>query len=140
MLGGGSFGTALAQHMAQQGCKVTLWARDGAVAAAINRSRHNPRYLSTFALHQNLQASADLSAAVSDAELIVVGLPSRALRACLQAALPTLQARSVQPAYLVGTKGLEGDTLLTMHELCLRRVGRACRSAGGVAVGPQLCS
>jgi glycerol-3-phosphate dehydrogenase (NAD(P)+) len=162
VLGGGSFGTALAQHFACQGHAVRLWVRRPQQAEAINATHHNPAYLSEFALDPRVVATADLAAAVSGAQLWVSGLPSRALRGTLQqlrglldaqarsrpleqqalptalpealatalpeallTALPQALPTALPTALIVGTKGLEDDTLLTMHEVCVEVLGAA---------------
>lgn len=83
MLGGGSFGTTLANLMAADGVPVTLWLRDQAVAEEIRTAHSNQRYLPDIALDPRLAVTTDLIAAVSAAPMIFLALPSSALRAVL---------------------------------------------------------
>ena len=80
VLGGGAWGTALAQAACRAGRDVVIWARNGDVVEAI-RSRHeNPDYLPGIALVPRLEATTDLSAALTvDALLLVT--PAQHLRA-----------------------------------------------------------
>ena len=57
VLGAGSWGTALAKLMADQGFETRLWARREEQAQAINETRHNPRYLKEFALPESLEGN-----------------------------------------------------------------------------------
>ena len=75
VLGGGSWGTAIADLLAQKSTKVTLWARNEKLVAEINESHTNSHFLPDCELHSNLNATADLNAA-SQADLIVFVVPS----------------------------------------------------------------
>ncbi len=79
ILGGGSWGTALAQVARAAKRDVVLWARDPALVDTINRDHENPRYLPGIALDPGIRASADLAdAAACDVLLLVV--PAQHLR------------------------------------------------------------
>jgi glycerol-3-phosphate dehydrogenase (NAD(P)+) len=111
VLGGGSWGTALAAHLARAGHDVSLWLRDAAVAEAIAGRHENPRYLPGRPLPPALAATTDLQRAASGAEMVVVVLPSSACREGYRA----LAAVVAPGATLVSaTKGLETRTLLRM--------------------------
>lgn len=60
-----------------------LWARDKDVVDEINTSKKNSRYLGDLKLHGKLTATADLAEAVSSADLLIMGVPSKAMRATL---------------------------------------------------------
>jgi len=111
VLGAGSFGTCLAMLCAREN-DVTIWARDPEVAAAIERDRHNPRYLPDVALPSSVRATSDLGEALRDRELVICAVPSHGLRDVMTAAAPHL----ADGAILVSTvKGIEDETGLTMH-------------------------
>jgi len=78
ILGGGSFGTTLANIVAENGHQARLWLRDETQAQAINTDHINQRYMPDYPLHENLVANTDLRAVVEGAELILVSLPSSA--------------------------------------------------------------
>lgn len=111
VIGAGSFGTCLAMLCAREN-DVTIWARDPAVANAINSERHNPRYLSDVEIPQSVRATADLAEALADRELVICAVPSHGLRGVMAAAGEHI----ADGAILVSTvKGIEHETGLTMH-------------------------
>jgi glycerol-3-phosphate dehydrogenase (NAD(P)+) len=113
VLGGGSFGTCLAVLAARQHDSV-LWARDARVVEGIRRDHRNPRYLRDIDLPESLRATLDLEEALRDRELVVVSVPSHAVREMLALALPYLAPGAV----LVATKkGIELETGMTMNQV-----------------------
>lgn len=109
VLGGGSWGTALAHVLAGTGREVTLVVRDPAQAAAVNELRQNPRYLPGEALHPGIRATADVTALVP-AALVVLAVPCQHLRAAL--ADPAL-ALAADAVLVNAAKGIETGTLAT---------------------------
>ncbi len=83
ILGGGAWGTALAQLMASDGSDVTLWAREAEVVAAINADQCNPVFLPGQPLHPNIVATGDLTALGTCSMLLAVA-PAQHLRGLLQ--------------------------------------------------------
>jgi glycerol-3-phosphate dehydrogenase (NAD(P)+) len=114
ILGGGSFGTALAQLIARCGMRACLYVRTPQLADVINSTHRNPKYLSDFVLHPAVWATSDLAAALAVSDTIVSGLPSHALRAALGQLAPYL---TTPRPLVIGTKGIEPDTLMTMDEV-----------------------
>lgn len=132
ILGGGSFGTAMASILAENGHLTRLWVRDPETAAAINEDRENPRYLPGQALPEGVHATEDLGEALGGADLIFVAVPSGAFVEVLR------QARSkVADGTLVVscTKGIHEDGFLLMSQL-LEREWPHTRI--GVLSGPNL--
>src|SRR5690625_6841100 len=80
VLGGGSFGTALASIAADNGCTVRQWLRDAALAEEINRDHRNSRYLPDYAINPAVRASSDMQTVLEQAELVLVAIPSKAFR------------------------------------------------------------
>jgi glycerol-3-phosphate dehydrogenase (NAD(P)+) len=113
VLGGGSWGTTVA-HLAAHNAETTLWCRDEAVAQNVNDHCCNHRYLDGYELHPSLQATSNLAAAVTKADLLVVGVPSSAFRETLR-----LSAAFLRPWVPVVslTKGLEQGTAMRMSEV-----------------------
>jgi glycerol-3-phosphate dehydrogenase (NAD(P)+) len=120
VLGAGSWGTALSVHLARIGHDVRLWARDPELAADLATHRANPVYLPDVTLPPAVGVKDSLAAAVNDAELIVVAIPSHGCRAVVRAA-----ARYMTPGVVLvsATKGLEEDTLARMSDVVLEEVG-----------------
>jgi glycerol-3-phosphate dehydrogenase (NAD(P)+) len=124
--GAGAWGTALAIHAARLGHEVTLWARDAARAAEMQRARINARLLPGAPFPEALRVTHD--PAPGRAELGILGVPMQPLRAVL-AGLP----RSLPPLLLV-CKGLEADTLrLPLEVLAEARPDLI----GGILSGPN---
>lgn len=108
VLGGGAWGTALADHLARGGAEVVLWARDASVVAEINDAHKNDGFLPGHGLTQTLRATTDLAAATRDAAVVLNSVPSHATRAVLEAA----EAGISRSAILVNSsKGIELGTL-----------------------------
>lgn len=114
VLGAGSWGTALAVHLARTGHDVRLWARDPALAAAMSSGRDNATYLPGIPLPAALQPTNDLAQAVHGATFVVMAVPSHGLRDVARAASPY-----VPPACTIvsAVKGLEEGSLLRMSEV-----------------------
>jgi glycerol-3-phosphate dehydrogenase (NAD(P)+) len=91
---------------------VKIWSRRPEVAEAINRDRRNPRYLSEFELPPRIEATASLQEAVSDAELVILAMPSPSLREVMREA-----GAWIEPGAIIvsAVKGIEFETGLTMH-------------------------
>lgn len=86
VLGSGSWGTALAVHLAGTGHDVRLWARDGALAAQMASTRQNSVYLPGITLPGSLLPTHDMAAALEEAQFIVVAVPSHGVRDVARAA------------------------------------------------------
>ncbi|MBM3927819.1 MAG: NAD(P)-dependent glycerol-3-phosphate dehydrogenase [Sphingomonadales bacterium] len=109
VIGGGAWGTALAQVAARSGEPVTLWAREPEVVAAINDAHENTSFLRGVALSPLIRATGDL-AALRDCDAILVVAPAQHVRHVLAAAdtgaIPlVLCAKGIE----AGTRMLVGD-------------------------------
>ena len=122
VLGAGSWGTALAIHLASIGHQVRLWARDAELAADMDRRRANAVYLPDMPFPPSLTALAGLPDALLDAQLVLVAVPSHGLRQVLRHASPHLDPAAV---VLSATKGLEDGSLLRMSEVLQQEWPRA---------------
>ena len=90
VIGGGSFGTAIANILAENNVPTVLWVRDAAKAAAIQASHENSAYLPGLKLDSRLHISADLRQSLSDAAIVFVSVPSKVFRAMVQQMRPFL--------------------------------------------------
>ncbi|HET6436527.1 MAG TPA: NAD(P)H-dependent glycerol-3-phosphate dehydrogenase [Anaeromyxobacter sp.] len=114
VLGAGSWGTALASLLAGKGFPVTAWDKDGAALEEITRAHRNERYLPGVALPQNLHATLDLARALEGAELVVMAVPSFAVR---QVAIEAKRLIHAGTPLVSAGKGIEQDSLMTMSEV-----------------------
>ena len=131
VLGGGSWGTTVAS-VASANAGTTLWVRDPQTAEDINERHQNSRYLEGLTVHKNLRATTSLEEAVSTADVLVVGVPSHAVRSTLVSASPFL--RHWVPIVSL-TKGLEQGTRLRMTEVIEQELPG---HPAGVLAGPNL--
>lgn len=131
VLGGGSFGTAIANLLAENGQQVLQWMRDPAQAAAIRSVRENPRYLKGIKIHPGVQPVTDLPATLEQCDLIFVALPSGALRVVLQPLAKQLAGKSLVSL----TKGIEAQSFKLMSQIIEEVVPDAHI---GVLSGPNL--
>lgn len=132
VLGGGSFGTTLANILAENGHQVWLWLRDEAQAMAINEQRMNERYMPDYELHENLTATTDLATAVKGSELILVSLPSSAFVAVVKTMASLLEPEQI---LVSTTKGVVPGGFELMSQ-ALQRLTSSQQI--GVLSGPNL--
>ena len=131
VLGGGSFGTAVANLLAENGVEVRQWMRDPEQAEAMRNNRENPRYLKGVKIHPGVEPVNDLLATLQACELIFVALPSSALRSVLAP-----HAELLSNKLLVSlTKGIEAHTFKLMSQI-LEEIAPQARI--GVLSGPNL--
>lgn len=114
VLGGGSWGTALAIQLCRADHEVRLWDRSAERARDMQASRENRRYLPGVPLPPNLSASAGLEQTLSEAELVMAVVPSQAMREVMRQAAPFVPGGAV---VCCASKGIEQGTLLTMEEV-----------------------
>jgi len=114
VLGAGSWGTALASLLAGKGYAVTAWDKDGGVLEDIAKRHRNERYLPGVELPAGLHATSDIQKALEGAELVVMAVPSHAVRQVTIEAKRHVHAGT--PIVCVA-KGIELETLMTMSEV-----------------------
>jgi len=113
ILGGGSWGTTVAT-LVTRNAPVTLWARNPATVEEINTHQTNRTYLPDAKLPDKLVATNDIGAAVHDADVVVMGIPSQNFRAVLEEVRRHI--RAWVPVISL-TKGLELDTRMRMTQI-----------------------
>ncbi|MFV1987288.1 MAG: NAD(P)H-dependent glycerol-3-phosphate dehydrogenase [Gemmatimonadota bacterium] len=118
-LGGGSWGTALASVLADNGSEVTLWVRRAEAADEINRRHTNAKYLPGAKLSDHLVATTSLDAALDGADFLLSACPSHAVRDVLGAARPLAN----DPIVISASKGVEIGSDLRMTEVIRQALG-----------------
>jgi glycerol-3-phosphate dehydrogenase (NAD(P)+) len=114
VLGGGSFGTAIANIVAAGAHHTFLWMRDQDNAARCQAQRENDRYLPGVPLTEGLEVTADLARAVANSDLLFVSIPSHSFRAVTR----QLRAHLKPEAVVVSTaKGIEPEGFTLMSEI-----------------------
>ena len=114
VLGGGSFGTALCNLVAEKGHQATLWLRNSERAEEINSEHRNSYYLPDFELHKNVKATTDLSDAVVTAEVIFVAVPSGSCRSVCEQIKPLIDKKVI---IISTTKGIEHQQFQLMSQV-----------------------
>lgn len=114
VIGGGSWGTALAKLLAEMDNQVSLWVHEPSLVSKINEGHENPTYLPGIDLPENLRATNDIGEAVGDREMIVSVPPSHVLREVMEKARDHLP-ESVP--IVSATKGIENDTLMLVSDI-----------------------
>ncbi|MBI5507432.1 MAG: NAD(P)-dependent glycerol-3-phosphate dehydrogenase [Deltaproteobacteria bacterium] len=132
VLGGGSFGTALANLLAGLGRHVVLWVRRPEQADEINTRHQNRRYVPDVSLAPNLVATAELAPALAAAPLVLMSVPSRSFREVAHAVGETIRGDQI---LVHTTKGIEIGSGRRMSEI-LRE--ETCALKLGVLSGPNL--
>ncbi len=134
VLGAGSWGTALAIHLARNHKSVRLWGRDATQMHEMQRQRCNTRYLPSVPFPSNLEIIVDLAEALRDVQMILIVVPSHAFAECLD---------KIAAYYKTGTpiawatKGLQPDGTL-LHTLVEKRFGKETPKA--VIAGPSFAT
>lgn len=131
VLGGGSFGTAIANIMAENEHDVCLWLRNDERAAEINDHHINSAYLPDFPLSPALKASSDLAQSVTGCSIVFMAVPSSSCRKVAREV-----AAHITPGTLLisTTKGIEHDGFKLMSEVLTEEVAHA---RVGVMSGPN---
>lgn len=131
VLGGGSFGTAIANIIACNHHQTYLWMRSAEQAELCAREGANNRYLPGYKLHDALQITADLELAVAGADLVFVSIPSHSFRAVTKMIKPFIGADTL----VVSTaKGIEPEGFTLMSQILEQELpGHAI----GVLSGPN---
>ena len=115
VIGGGSWGTSLADLLAGKGVDTTLWVRERDLLAEIKSKGENTWYMPGVKLSPRLQVSIDLSLACADKDLYLMAVPSQFLRTVIG---QLRDCMTKNPAIICACKGIEIDTGKTMSEVC----------------------
>jgi len=132
VLGGGSFGTIVANLAAENGHRVALWLRNAATAEQINQRHENMRYMPGYQLDHKVTATTDLPAAVTGAEIIIIAIPSSGFRGVVQQISPILDPDQM---LVSTTKGFEENGFMLMSQIL---ASHTRNKKIGVLSGPNL--
>src|SRR5947209_967675 len=107
IVGAGSWGTALGIVAGRAGHVVRLWSRNPDVIEAINQRRVNSVYLALYEIPPGVEATDEMSRALSGAEIVLLAAPSHVTRELLVRMLPDLRDEMI---FVSATKGIEVET------------------------------
>lgn len=121
VLGGGSWGTAMAVLLAEKGLPVTIWEYLRENVLLLQKDRENKKYLPGINIPQNIQITDDLEDALKNAEIVLIVLPSHTIRSQMR----KIALMNIDPyAFVILSKGLENDTFFRMSEVVKDCMGK----------------
>ncbi|MFD2228542.1 NAD(P)H-dependent glycerol-3-phosphate dehydrogenase [Alkalimarinus sediminis] len=132
VLGGGSFGTAIANIAATNGHRAFLWMRDAKRAVEVQETRENKRYMPGYHLHENLTATTDIEHALNSSDIIFVSIPSKSFRTVVENARQYIKPHQI---VVSTTKGIESGSFLLMSQILEELLPK---NPIGVLSGPNL--
>jgi glycerol-3-phosphate dehydrogenase (NAD(P)+) len=132
VLGGGSFGTAVANIAAENGHNVFLWMRSETAVEEILTTRQNARYMPDYQLDERLIPTTSLEQAVSGADVVFVAIPSKSFREVVSNIKPFVHKEQF---FVSTTKGIELDSFKLMSQIIQEEL---VTDSVGVLSGPNL--
>ena len=132
VLGGGSFGTVIANIIANNGYLVKLWVRSEDLVSEINNDQLNNLYLPDYKLNKSILATSSMADAVSDTGLIFLAVPSSSFRSVAE---EVIELAAPDVPLISTTKGIEERSFQLMSQILLEIDPRA---RVGVLSGPNL--
>ena len=134
VIGGGSWGTALANHLANKGYQpITVLVKEEKYLKEINQDHTNNDYLPDLKLNENLIATMDYED-ISDSDIILLSIPSHAMRSVVKTLKEYLGDN--KPTLVSTTKGIEEGTHLRMSEVIISELGEEYWNHLTVLSGP----
>jgi len=132
VLGGGSFGTVLANLLAENGIETRLWMRDADQASDTQCNRENKKYIPGLKLADYLNATSDIQYALQDASFVLLSIPSKAFREIARQSRSFLSPDAV---VICSAKGIEAGSFKLMSEIMNEELPN---HRTGVISGPNL--
>ena len=114
VIGAGSWGTALAHLLADNGYGVHVWGYEEEVVEQIRNYRENKGFLPGVPLAPSITASSHLGEVMNQKEMLVLAVPSHFFRDVVSQMIPYLPSVKGGCLWITATKGIENDSLLTM--------------------------
>lgn len=124
ILGSGSWGTAISQHLAKNGVTVKLWGRDESLLKSIQEKRENASYLPNIKLSENIISTINLDEAINEVSAIVLCLPSSQTRKVLEICKNDLGLLSIKTPIISTAKGLEIHSNRRVSEVIDETLGK----------------
>ncbi|MFQ3906066.1 NAD(P)H-dependent glycerol-3-phosphate dehydrogenase [Staphylococcus sp. Mo2-7] len=114
VFGTGSFGTALANVLAENGHQVLMWGKNEQTINEINEQHINSKYLKTAKINDSIKATLDIKAAVNFSKVFLMALPTKAMRSVASEIDSLL---STPKTFIHVAKGIENDTYKRVSEM-----------------------
>lgn len=113
-VGGGSFGTSLAVLLAKKEFEISVWCHSQGTVDEINNQRTNRKYLKDISIPDNVTAFSDIEPAVKDSDIVVLAVPSKAIREISKKVFPFLKDEAI---IVTVAKGIEKHTLKRLSQV-----------------------
>lgn len=117
ILGAGSWGTAVAIHLAKVGHRVLLWGHNPQHVTLMNKERANSRFLPGISFPETLIPSLDLHQCIEEADQVIIAVPSHAFSQILN------QIKQPPQGLSWLTKGVDPQSHQLLNELVANRFG-----------------
>jgi len=134
MIGAGSWGTALSLVLGDNGHTVRIWGKDAKTISDINTIHQNNRYLPGITLPDNVVADTDLKATLQGVDVIVLAVPTKAMREVIPQLLPFIDEAKT---FVHVSKGIEPGTLLRISEIMEEEIPESKKKSIVVLSGPS---
>jgi glycerol-3-phosphate dehydrogenase (NAD(P)+) len=131
VLGGGSWGTALAKLLSENGNIVTSWIRDKEQCRELSDDRINRKYLPNVKIPLDIVFTSDINTAVKDADIILIVTPTQTVRNTLKQIKSEYKTNKI---VINASKGIEVGTLNRVSEIVSQET-KNCKFA--VLTGPS---
>ncbi|UOR12452.1 NAD(P)H-dependent glycerol-3-phosphate dehydrogenase [Halobacillus amylolyticus] len=134
VLGAGSWGTALAIVLGDNGHDVHLWTHRASHAEEMNRTHKNEKYLKDIMIPNNVTAHSELSTVLADTEHIILVVPTKAIREVCQELIPHLNNKVT---ITHASKGIEPETYKRVSEIIAEEIPEKLYTDIVVLSGPS---
>ena len=134
VIGAGSWGTTIANHLARKGVPVDLWVREEEVYNQIRADGVNEVFLPGVSLAPALKPCRSFDVALRDKDLVILVIPSHVFRSVL-----IEMKSSLEPGtnLVAATKGIENETLMIMSQVAEDVLGTGCIDRFACLAGPS---
>ncbi|KAK6092675.1 hypothetical protein MT418_006676 [Batrachochytrium dendrobatidis] len=138
VVGGGNFGTCLADHLADKGNSVTIWARDQSLVDGIMNDHINHKYIPGIQLSPGLKATSVLDAnTIQSATVIIMSIPTQYMRSILEKIRDHL---TVNQLLVFVNKGIEESSGLLPNDIAIQVCGIEIGERAAFLSGPSFAA
>lgn len=134
VFGMGSFGTALANVLAENGHTVLMWGKNEDSVKELNDHHQNKRYLKDVVLDSRIKATSDIKEAVNFTDIYLMALPTKAMREVTSEIDSLIDSKKT---FIHVAKGIENDTFKRVSEMIEDSISEEHNGGIGVLSGPS---
>lgn len=134
VIGSGSWGTTLANVLAEKGFNVSLWIREEELYQIIRKTMENTIFLPGIKLAQNITPTNSITEAVKNKTIIICAIPSHGVRDIFKDVAGFLSKETI---IVSASKGLEQETLLTVSQILKQALPKTLHKNLAVLSGPS---